>query len=174
MTRNTETMMVAISEKTVSLLFDLRNAQNESLTNVIERLAAMEFGKTELKQKTANDQQVDHGRYILQIFGETTLTKTLPEALCFALNKLADLDGSFLEKLARTGGHKRTNVARSKYDIHLGRDDLNERNTLEFRQGWWVGTNYSYTDVRRIFRDMCGISGLEFDNDIRFQKRGIL
>ena len=52
--------------------------------------------------------------------------------------------------------------------IYPGREDLSSY-TAEVCQGWWVGTNYSRTDVRRLLRAACQIAGLIWGVDLRVE-----
>jgi hypothetical protein len=98
--------------------------------------------------------------------GETVAADSLRGILAGVLNRLADTNGEFLFRLSELQGHSRRHVAQKREAIHPGRNDLNYRYTEEFRPGWWIGTNYSAADVRRILKAACQTAGLSFGRDL--------
>ncbi len=100
------------------------------------------------------------------MLGETVAADSLRELLANTLNRLADMDGGFLSRFSASQGRTRRHVARSREAIHPGRDDLNHRYTEEFRPGWWMGTNYSAADVRRILKDACRSADISYGRDL--------
>ena len=55
-------------------------------------------------------------------------------------------------------------------DVHAafrypGREDLSNH-TAEVCHGWWVGTNYSRADVRRLLRSACQVAGIVWEVDL--------
>lgn len=160
-------ILVPLSETTAVHLFSLRRSPDERLEDVIERLSAV---SQESERAAPSVATAASARYVVDILGERKVAGTLAELLATVLNTIADLDINVLRRLESTGGRSRRNVARSRAAIYPGRDDLNASYTIEFRPGWWVGTNYSYNDVRRIIGDVCSAAGLTYGADIFIEK----
>ena len=151
--------------QTVARLMNLRRFPSERVADIVKRLTVSVSDGPNAKGR---DVSGGRGRYVLRVLGESKVVGTLAGALSCAINTLADLDSGILERLENTGGRTRRNVARSQAAIHPGRDDLNNRHTLEFRPGWWISTNYSYPDIRRILKDICREAGLSYGRDLEF------
>jgi len=170
MTAPVEVILVALPEHTVALLMERRRFPDERLAEIVERLALTHTPSTKVRKQADLRPRPGQDRYMLQVLGESKAVGSLADALACALNTLADLDGGILERLENTGGRTRRNVARRREAIHPGRPDLNQRYTLEFRPGWWISTNYSYRDIRRILRDVCRETGLSFGGDLDLKR----
>ena len=56
-------------------------------------------------------------------------------------------------------------IARNPKAIYPGREELSHR-TARVCRGWWVGTNYSRVDVRRLLRAACEVAGLTWAVDL--------
>jgi len=170
MIMNTPTTLVALPEKTIALLLALRHSPDDPLAEVVVRLAAPQNDKPRYTDPSDNITKSDAsktGRYRLQIIGENFFAETLGEVLAIALNFFADLDDGLLERVEKMGGRTRRHVAQNRHSIHPGRPDLNRKATKQFRPGWWVGTNYSRPDTRRILKDICGAAGLKYGLDVK-------
>ena len=165
---STENILVALPERTVARLMNLRRFPSERVADIVKRLtvSVSDGPNAKGRDETSINLSGGRGRYVLRVLGESKVVGTLAEALSCAINTLADLDSGILERLENTGGRTRRNVARSQDAIHPGRDDLNNRHTLEFRPGWWISTNYSYPDIRRILKDICREAGLSYGRDL--------
>lgn len=164
------TILVPVLESTVARLMALRRNSDESLAEVLARLSMPPKPIPSVAYRSArrpNSEISSPGRYSLQILGESFIVATLAEALAKTLSVLAELDAGLLERVEKMGGRARRHIARNREDIHLGRPDLNARFTLQFRPGWWVGTNYSRSDTKRILRDICQAAGLEYLHDVK-------
>lgn len=166
MNASTATVLVALSEDTISRLIRLRRLPNEPLADIVGRLATSNDLDPEKRDESVRKPSSGRGRYIVRVLGESFTADTLAETLSNTFNALADLDSDILERLEQTGGRVRRNVARSRDAIHPGRPDLNKRFTQEIRPGWWIGTNYSHRDTCRIIEDACRISGLVYGRDV--------
>ncbi len=152
---NNHMMLVPLHQETVAKLIACRLNENETLDGVVTRL-------TEPQRKAQNRS----GRYRATLRDETVTANTLRELLGSILNRLADTDSEFLPRLSASQGRTRRHVAQRREAIHPGRDDLNRRYSEEFRPGWWMGTNYSATDVRRILKDACLAADISFGRDL--------
>jgi len=162
-------LYIPLQEVVVSRLLALRRTPDESLSHVVDRLidgplyTAHKKPIEPIKQSQAKPK---YSKYQLLILGELFPVSTYREALATCLNTVADLDPGMLEKVAQMKGHTRRFIAKDSSEIHIGRTDLNNRCTYEFRPGWFVGTNYSLPDTKRILRGICEASGLEYEKDI--------
>ncbi len=162
-------MLVPLRQETVARLIACRLNADETLDGVLKRLAEQqrETSETRLaKSIAAPPARGKPGRYRATLRGETSAAATLREILAGTLNRLANTDSDFLSRLSAWQGRTRRHVAQRREAIHPGRDDLNRRYTEEFRPGWWMGTNYSATDVRRILKDACRAADISFGRDL--------
>ena len=166
MTVTSGAILVALSEETVSRLMSMRRCSSERMDDTIARLLAQGVAEPTSMETNKCEPSDVRQRYVVHILGERYRVRTLVEALARVLNTLADLDPAILDRLQATGGRSRRNVARSRDAIHQGRADLNGKYTLEFRPGWWTGTNYSRRDICRIMRDACLLCGLTYGRDM--------
>lgn len=183
-------VLVALPETTLLMLAQLRTRPDESVAEVIDRLASdqqpasvgggetsNESGRardaaavelTTLPGTASTSQAPSSCRYELVVLGDRFPCACLAEGLACALRSLAELDETFLERFSHFGGRSRCHVASSPDRVHPGRPDLNRRYTRELwpGAGWWIGTNYSRQDVRRILRAACGLVGLDYGADL--------
>ncbi|MDP6588846.1 MAG: hypothetical protein QF449_08275 [Alphaproteobacteria bacterium] len=162
-------MLVPLRQETVARLFACRLNADEKLDGVLKRLAETDPETSETrpaKPTAAPPERGKPGRYRATLDGETIAANSLREILAGILNRLANTDGKFLSRLSASEGRTRRHVSQRREAIHPGRDDLNRRYTEEFRPGWWVGTNYSATDVRRILKDACRAADISFGRDL--------
>ena len=162
-------MLVPLHHETVARLIESRKGPDETLDSVLVRLTdqrCMARSLHSAKPTAVLPGRAKSGRYRATVLGESIATSTLGGLLANVLNLLADLDGGFLSQFSSFHGRTRRHVARNREAIHPGRDDLNRRYACEFRPGWWMGTNYSATDVRRILTDVCKCTEISFGRDL--------
>jgi hypothetical protein len=177
MTISTETVLIALPEQTVALLMEMRRSSDEKLSDVVDRLAQRDHEPPIMKpienavRPRSGRRQSGHGPYYLSIFGNRKSVPSLADGLAYALNSLADLDLKLLYRLENTGGRTRPTVAQAQNAVHPGRPDLNQNYTKEFRPGWWMSTNYSFQDIRRILAMISRETGLTFGEDIDIVKQ---
>jgi len=82
------------------------------------------------------------------------------------LNELSSRDPSFIERfVSRKHGKKRRYVARTREELYPGRPDLAEY-SKQLSSGWWIGTNYSKSNIRQIIQLACEVAGLRFGHDL--------
>ena len=164
------TITVTLPERTAVRLMELRCSRNELLSEVIQRLAEQEGRTYGASKDSRSGTTSGRGRYEVRLLGEIRTVHSLSDVLVWTFNALADLDGTILERLENVRGRTRRAVARTRETIHPGRADLNMKYTLEFRPGWWTGTNHSYRDVRRILALACREAGLVFGEDVEIRR----
>lgn len=164
-----DVMLVPLRQETVARLIACRSNAGETLDGVLTRLAEQHHKNSSVadpKPVTTRPIRLKRGRYRATLIGDAIVANSLREMLANVLNRLADKDCEFLPRLAALQGRTRRHVAQRREAIHPGRDDLNRRYTEEFRPGWWIGTNYSAADVRRILKDACWVAGISFGGDL--------
>jgi len=165
---------VPVQETTTYQLIALRQCEDEALSDVIGRLIDMPSSPTNSKsapQSNSNNScRQTRLKYRLHILGENISANTCPKILVKCLNLLADLDPAILEKILPLKGRTRHYIAKTR-KIHKGRPDLDQRNTCEFRPGWFTGTNYGRDDVERMLAGICSIIELDYGVDIYFSSR---
>ena len=164
-------LFVPLPCDTIARLLADRRDEEDGIAAVINRLARSRLssvpGDTEPNRKHEPDpiSRRPRGKYRYELLGEEGAADTLGKLLVSVLRRLADLDASFLEKYGQGQGRTRLFVSRNPSTMYLGREDLSKY-TVEVCQGWWVGTNYSRTDIRRLLRAACQVAGLIWEVDL--------
>lgn len=83
--------------------------------------------------------------------GNTYQAGSAREVMVKVFQLLAKSDASFLERFAsRKHGKKRRYIAQEKVELYPGRPDLAEEHSIEIIPGWWMGTNYSRSNIQQI------------------------
>jgi len=83
--------------------------------------------------------------------GKTYQVRSAREVMVKVFQLLAEADDGFLERFAsRKHGKKRRYIARDRKELYPGRPDLAEEHSIEFVPGWWIGTNYSRSNIQQI------------------------
>ena len=103
-------------------------------------------------------------RYCL--FGEEIVASSSKEMLVNVIHAFAERDATFLARFSHEGGRKRRYVAREPLNLYSGRPDLAEEFKEQVAEGWWVGTNYSVTEIDAILRKACEIAGCHWGEDL--------
>ncbi len=115
-------------------------------------------------QKILPPQRTSQTGYTLQ--GKTTHLRSAVDILVNVLDDLSKRDASFITRLAsRKHGRSRRYVARSREELYPGRPDLSEY-SKQLSNGWWVGTNYSKSNISQIIQLACEVAGLRFGYDL--------
>lgn len=79
---------------------------------------------------------------------------------------LAKEDISILRRFAaRKHGKKRRYLSQAKEELYPGRPDLAEDFSREVAPGWWLGTNYSRRDIKRIIDLAMEVAGSHIAKD---------
>lgn len=106
------------------------------------------------------------GRIGYTLHGKTTHLRSAIEVLVHVLNELSKKDANFITRLvSRKHGRSRRYVAQTRDELYPGRPDLAEY-SKQLLNGWWVGTNYSKSDISKIIQLACEVAGLRFGNDL--------
>lgn len=83
--------------------------------------------------------------------GKTYQAKSAREVMEKMFRIMAKSDEGFLDRfVSRKHGKKRRYIARDKMELYPGRADLAEEHSVEFVPGWWMGTNYSRSNIQQI------------------------
>jgi len=83
--------------------------------------------------------------------GKTYQAGSAREVMVKVFRLLAKADKGFLERFAsRKHGKKRRYIAQDKRELYPGRLDLSEEHSIEVVPGWWMGTNYSRSNIQQI------------------------
>lgn len=164
-------LLVSIPCDTIALLLDVRRGEEDGVAAVIERLArshvspVLDECEPDLRPLSEPVFRRPRGKYRYEFLGEEGAADTLGGFLVDVLQRFAELDSGFLEKFSKRRGRTRRYLSRCASEIYPGREDLRNL-TAEVGQGWWVGTNYSRIDVRRLLRAACEIAGLKWNLDL--------
>ncbi|MFQ5518799.1 MAG: hypothetical protein ACE5E3_02230 [Mariprofundus sp.] len=83
--------------------------------------------------------------------GKTYPAGSAREVMVKVFQLIANNDSEFLERFAsRKHGKKRRYIAKDKMELYPGRPDLAEEHSVEVMPGWWMGTNYSRSNIQQI------------------------
>ncbi len=169
-----DTLLVTIPCDTIALLLAVRRDEEDGVAAVIDRLARSHFvpvpdeREPSPRHESEPISQQPKGKYPYEFLGEEGAADTLGKLLVDVLQWFAYLDADFLEKFSEGQGRTRRFVTRDPKGIYPGREDLSNY-TAKVCQGWWVGTNYSRVDVRRLLHAACQVAGLTWDVDLRVE-----
>ncbi|MAT97340.1 MAG: hypothetical protein CL608_09380 [Anaerolineaceae bacterium] len=90
-------------------------------------------------------------KYSFKFKQKTYSASSARDVMTQLLQLLADEDDTFLERFAsRKHGKKRRYIARVREDLYPGRPDLADEHSVEVVPGWWLGTNYSRSNIQQI------------------------
>ncbi len=99
--------------------------------------------------------------------GEFHAGKNASSTMISLFKKLVADDPSFLERFtARKHGRKRRYISNDKMELYPGRPDLCAEHSQELVPGWWIGTNYSRGNIRKIIKLACEVAGLSFGKNL--------
>ncbi len=166
-----ETLLVTLPCDTMALLFAIRHDEEESVGAVIDRLVRAhsvpipDQSQPNPEHESESISQRSRGKYRYELLGEEGTADTLGKLLVGVLERFADLDSTFLERYGEGQGRTRRFLTRDPKAIYPGRDYLSKY-AAPVRGGWWVGTNYSRPDVRRLLRAACRVAGLTWGIDL--------
>jgi hypothetical protein len=105
------------------------------------------------------------GRWVVTLKDREIAVDSGADALEGLLKHLVRIDPAALEKLRPVGGRVRHLIADAPDRLYPGRPDL-AHFSREFIPGWFMGTNYSSQDVRRLIRAAAEAVGLQWGIDI--------
>jgi len=107
------------------------------------------------------------GRFGFEVRGEFHAGKNASDTMVKLFKKLVAADPSFLDRFsARKHGRKRRFVSNDKMELYPGRPDLCEEHSLQLVSGWWIGTNYSRENIRKIIKLACEVANLSYGKDL--------
>ena len=166
-----DTLLIPLSRDTIAALLAVRRKNETGVVAVIERLARPRLlmapgGRGPvLRRELDRVSERPRGKYRYHLLGKERAADMLREMLVDVLRQLAARDPRFLQSYSEGQGRSRRFLARNPEAIHPGRRDLCHY-TAEVCGGWWVGTNYSRVDVRRLLRAACEVAGLKWGVDL--------
>ncbi|MEX0928677.1 MAG: hypothetical protein WD449_00490 [Candidatus Babeliales bacterium] len=107
------------------------------------------------KPKKTNSQKVDQSlngnKFNFSFKGESHQARSARDMLVKVFKLLAEADADFLRRfVSRKHGKKRRYLAQDKKELYPGRHDLAEEHSVEIIPGWWIGTNYSRSNIQQI------------------------
>ncbi len=100
--------------------------------------------------------------------GQFTPCRNGREVLVAVFEALAKRDPTFLERFAARPKHGRTRryLAQLPEVLYPGRPDLAREHSFKLQSGWYVGTNVSHAQIRRIIEMACEVSKVRFGKDL--------
>ncbi|MBK7895217.1 MAG: type I restriction enzyme HsdR N-terminal domain-containing protein [Anaerolineaceae bacterium] len=128
-------------------LFSL--AGKESLTHAAIEATNNSGGRNRAAKARENSQA--KSKYSFKFKQKTYSASSARDVMTQLLQLLAHEDDSFLDRFAsRKHGKKRRYIAQNREDLYPGRPDLAEEHSVEVLPGWWLGTNYSRSNIQQI------------------------
>lgn len=118
---------------------------------------------------TANGDDDDFSGFIYrsQQYREGTAIATMFKVF----EVLSQGDAAFFDRYASLLKHgrnrKRRFLAQNKMDLYPGRPDLCQQYSQQRFGGWWIGTNYSRSAIRRAIELACEVAGVRYGTDLR-------
>ena len=101
-----------------------------------------------------------------EIRGQFKPAKSAREIAQAVLTKFAQDDPEFLRRFAEMAqGRTRKYIARTQNELNSDRPDL-AAYSVEFIEGWWMGTNYSTSRFEKMTRLACEVANIEFGKDL--------
>jgi predicted type IV restriction endonuclease len=92
---------------------------------------------------------VEHFSFVFK--GRTYEAGSAREVMTRLFQLFSNEDSGFFDRFAsRKHGKKRRYLARNRFELYPGREDLVEEHSVEVSPGWWMGTNYSRRDIQKI------------------------
>jgi len=90
------------------------------------------------------------------------------EVLVRVFDSLSERDSSFLERFASRPKHGRTRryLARSPEELYPGRPDLASEHSQKIKSGWYVGTNVSHAQIKRIIEMACEVASIRMGREL--------
>jgi hypothetical protein len=111
--------------------------------------ASPKVAPQQIPPKAPRTRTVDSFSFVFE--GKTYQAGSAREVMVKVFQLIANNDPGFLERFAsRKHGKKRRYIARDKMELYPGRPDLAEEHSVEVVPGWWMGTNYSRSNIQRI------------------------
>jgi hypothetical protein len=100
--------------------------------------------------------------------GRFVACKTGREVLVQVFEALSHRDATFPERFAARPKHGRTRryLARSPEELYPGRPDLAREHYTKLKSGWYVGTNVSLAQIRRILGMACEVAGFHLGREL--------
>ncbi len=110
------------------------------------------------------------GNFILSFKGEQHSASSAREVMIRIFQLLAEEDSEFLERFsARKHGRKRRYIAKDKRELYPGQPELVETQSTQFVPEWWIGTNYSKRDMKKIINLAIDVVGQKIGSTIKFE-----
>lgn len=101
------------------------------------------------RQEGTRPRTVDHFSFVFK--NKTHEAGSAREIMIKVFQLLAEDDAGFLERFAsRKHGKKRRYLAQDQKELYPGRLDLAEEHSIQIVPGWWMGTNYSRSNIQKI------------------------
>jgi len=116
---------------------------------------------TPTRQPAAN---AAHGVRLGFLWGGSFIAaNSAKDAMIKVLQYLEDSSPGFLRRFAAHPRHGRSRrfVDQDPNRLYRNRPDLVEACSFELKPGWWVGTNYSKDQIRRIIELACQVAGVQ-------------
>jgi hypothetical protein len=163
-------IQVAVYETTLPALIALKQSSDESLADVIQRVAdasrpgdnKLVFQAGQAKKKASKAHYKHRILFLDVIIGANSLGELFGKLI----DVLFDIAPESLEKLARMKARTRRYVARDRNNIHPASPHLP---TLKTKSGWYVSKNVGTDDFIRGVRALCRASDLKHGEDVLLQ-----
>lgn len=116
--------------------------------------------------------RASRARVTYRLLERPMVEASFKDMLVDVLRTLSSRDKTFLSRFSKERGRKRQYVAQNPADLYPGQPDLVRKFKAEISSGWWVGTNYSATEIEQILRKAARVAKLRWGRDIAIETEG--
>ena len=109
------------------------------------------------------------GRCAFTLFGKRVESGSRKDAHLACIEQLADLDDSFLPRLAQRATQARRLIARNPQDLYIRSPELYRDHAAPLAvngETWWIDTSLSGPACEKRIETMCEVAGLQFGKDL--------
>lgn len=168
---DSDSIIVSLPRVLVWALIRTRAAFDESIADSMQKRLEQDAASSESahRQETSAQGTVQPSahKYQAEFLGETITARVLPEIFAQIVDLVARLQPEILDRLASIRTRKRRFVSRNREEIHLGSRHLE---VMQTKSGWWVSKCIGQADLERALRELARVAGLEFGNEIKFER----
>lgn len=101
--------------------------------------------------------------------GQRTNCRSASQVLVEVMGLLSSRDTEFMNRFAsRKHGRRRRYASKIREELYPGRPDLAQL-SQQLSSGWWVGTNYSKSNIRQIIMLACDVADIRYGVELKIE-----
>jgi hypothetical protein len=135
---------------------------NIAFENGQPRVSFCEF-QPDLNEVNNHDKKCEFGSKLLAVISGSNRSISAIDALVVDLQKLAGPCASefFPSLTPKIKGRSRLHIAQDRSKVYPLRPNLSLQNNIQLADGWFLGTNISNAEKRKILKAACELKGLK-------------